>query len=146
MQWPYLQHFNVFVLTNGLNKLECLFLTGFSIPDKPSDAHFRCSALGVGSCLTCRHWTWLKKPARSKHSSLLGSFVSCEESRVLWIRPQQRQFQRHFINYNFFTSPTTNIPHLEWKKHLLANWIKNCESRETLLNGKAQYSWPPCTN
>ncbi len=37
----------------------------------------------VGTGLTCKHKTGLERPARKKHSSLLGSFVSCKENIVL---------------------------------------------------------------
>ncbi len=37
----------------------------------------------VGTGLTCKHETGPERPARNEHSSLLGSFVSCKENRVL---------------------------------------------------------------
>ncbi len=41
----------------------------------------------VGSRLTCILKTRLERTTRNKHSSLLGPLLSCEETKVLCIRP-----------------------------------------------------------
>ncbi len=42
----------------------------------PSEAPFRCSTLGSAPGLTRKHWTWLERPARNKHTSLLRKIVN----------------------------------------------------------------------
>ncbi len=49
----------------------------------PSEAPFRCSALGWPSGLIHKHNTRLEILARDIHSSLLGSFESYEQNEML---------------------------------------------------------------
>ncbi len=45
----------------------------------------------------------LDRLARDKRSSLLGSFISYKENKVLWIRPQMSKKQPVLVFYQLFT-------------------------------------------
>jgi hypothetical protein len=65
------------------NELECLFVAGLSgvgeVRNYPRVEHLKDASLGP----TCKHWTRLEIPARSKHFSSLGLFLGYEENKLL---------------------------------------------------------------
>ncbi len=66
---------------------ESVFILGRNIQPSLTFAskaeYFRCSNLGLVPSLTDKSWTLLERPARDKHTSLLGPFVSSKENKVL---------------------------------------------------------------
>ncbi len=79
---------------SGPNKLECFSLADLS-------GLVKCS--WVRPKPTCKHSTRLEWPARDKHSSLMGQFVSYEENKVSWIR-LLGLYSQHYIFFVTYES------------------------------------------
>ncbi len=49
----------------------------------PRVEQLKCTSLGLAPGLSYKHWTWLERPARDKHSSLLQKIRNLRPLKVL---------------------------------------------------------------
>jgi hypothetical protein len=81
------------------------------------------------------HYTWLKRLARDKHSSLLGPFVIYKENKVLRIRPQGPYSQHVSFSASYKWAELSIVLHytrlkrLSSDKHLLGPFVTYEENK-----------------